>query len=206
MKPYQRIFDKPNEEGSDEKGKLESNEPANPEMKMNQQNNQLETVILSGIQFKGDINGSHDLFLNGEISGTVELQARLFVGQTGRIKGEVKAESIIIEGEVEGTFSAKERIEIRDGGKCMGDLFSPSVKISDKAFFEGQVTMKSREHHGDAENESDNTKTKSRGKKDSDDAKDEVSKIKVVDNVSSSTAKKSETESTKISKPADSNS
>ena len=82
MKPYQRIFDKPNDEEAD---KLDSNEPDNPEFKMNQQNNQLETVILSGIQFKGDINGSHDLFLNGEICGTVELQARLFVGQTGRI-------------------------------------------------------------------------------------------------------------------------
>lgn len=178
MKPYQRIFDKPNEEGED---KLDNMEPDNPEFKMNQQNNQLETVILSGIQFKGDINGSHDLFLNGEISGTVELQARLFVGQTGRIKGEVKAESVIIEGEVEGTFSAKERIEIRDGGKCLGDLFSPSVKISDKAFFEGRVTMKSMEHNTAPEKAVENVKEKPRSKFDHDDVREEPPKIKVVD-------------------------
>jgi cytoskeletal protein CcmA (bactofilin family) len=194
MKPYQRIFDKPNDEDID---KSDNIEPANPELKMNQQNNQLETVVLSGIQFKGDINGSHDLFLNGEISGTVELQARLFVGQTGRIKGEVKAESIIIEGEVEGTFSAKESIEIRDGGKCMGDLFSPSVKISDKAFFEGRVTMKSMEHNTPPEKAVEPVKEKPRSKYESDEPKEEISKIKVVDATPTVSSKKSFTESTK---------
>lgn len=147
MKSYQRIFDKPKEK-EELTPSFNSNEnnvftqpPKIESGKMTSTKNQLETVILAGISFSGDIKGTHDLFLNGSIDGTVTLNSRLFVGQTGKLKGEVEAESIIIEGEVEGTMTATERIEIRDGGKCIGDVFSPSVMISDKAFFEGRVSM-----------------------------------------------------------------
>jgi cytoskeletal protein CcmA (bactofilin family) len=144
MKKYQKIF---------EKGKKEEEPPmmndlhANNEIEPEQQRytaktpKQVETVILSGMKFRGDIQGSHNLFLNGEFDGTIDLNALLFVGQSGKLVGEVKAERVIIEGEVQGTITANEKIELREGGKCKGDILAPSVMISDKAFFQGQVTM-----------------------------------------------------------------
>ncbi|MBD3291179.1 hypothetical protein GF337_20425 [candidate division KSB1 bacterium] len=118
---------------------------------------QLETVVLNGIYFSGDIKGAHDIYLNGEFEGTIELSARLYVGQTGKLQGEVKAENIIIEGEVKGTLEAEEKMEVRDGGICNGDILAPSVMISDKAFFQGKVTMTE-------EKEEDNEKIKQEAK------------------------------------------
>lgn len=103
--------------------------------------NQLQTVILSGIRFTGDIEGSHDLYLNGEFEGKINISAMVFVGQAGRLVGEVNAENVIVEGEVDGMLTAKERVVIHDGGRCKGDIFAPSVMISDKAFFQGQIKM-----------------------------------------------------------------
>lgn len=99
------------------------------------------TAIFEGIRVKGDVKGSHNLFLNGEFEGTIDLTALLLVGKTGKLKGKVKAEYVIIEGEVEGKVMAKEKVELRDGGKYKGEILAPAVMISDNSFFDGIVQM-----------------------------------------------------------------
>ena len=99
------------------------------------------TAIFKGISVVGDVKGSHNLYLNGEFEGKMDLTALLLVGKTGKFKGTVKAECVIIEGEVEGKVIAKEKVELRDTGKYKGEIVAPSVMISDKAFFDGNVKM-----------------------------------------------------------------
>ncbi len=173
MKKYQ-LFDKKKE---DEKIMMGTQELEQHE-KDRAANKQLETVILNGIHFSGDIKGGHDIYLNGEFEGTIELSALLYVGQTGKLRGEIKAENIIIEGDVEGTLKADEKLEVRDGGKCNGDIHAPSVLISDKAFFQGQVTMTRDEKDDSNKKRVKDTKTVSFQK--SEDTEEPV--ITVVDN------------------------
>lgn len=99
------------------------------------------TAIFDGISVTGNIKGSHNLFLNGQFEGTIDLTALLLVGKTGKLKGKVKAEYVIIEGEVEGKVIAHEKVELRDGGKYKGEILAPSVMISDNSFFDGIVQM-----------------------------------------------------------------
>ena len=99
------------------------------------------TAIFEGISVVGSVKGSHNLYLNGEFEGTIELTTLFLVGKTGRFKGEVKAEYDIIEGEVEGKVMANEKVELLEGGKYKGEILAPSVMISDKAFFDGSVKM-----------------------------------------------------------------
>jgi cytoskeletal protein CcmA (bactofilin family) len=148
MKKYQKMFEKIKKE--DQTTGIEEDHTGGemediPKSYMQKSEKQVETVILAGMRFHGDVKGSHNLFLNGEFDGTVDLRALLFIGQSGRLVGEVKAERVIIEGEVEGTITANDKIELREGGKCKGDILAPSVMISDKAFFQGQVTMTTEE-------------------------------------------------------------
>ena len=103
------------------------------------------TAIFEGISVKGNVNGSHNLFLDGEFEGIIDLTALLLVGKTGKLKGEVKAQYVIIEGEVEGKVTAKEKVELRDTAKYRGEIFAPAVMISDNAFFDGSVRMQKNE-------------------------------------------------------------
>jgi cytoskeletal protein CcmA (bactofilin family) len=107
------------------------------------------TVVFEGIHIVGDVKGSHNYYLNGELEGTIDLSAMLIVGRSGRFKGEAKTQNVIIEGEFEGKLTAKERVEVRDTGKFVGDILAPAVLVSDKAFFQGNVTM-AREGGGDS--------------------------------------------------------
>jgi cytoskeletal protein CcmA (bactofilin family) len=99
------------------------------------------TAIYDGLSIVGNVKGGHNLYLNGEFEGTIDLSALLLVGKTGKLKGKVKAEYVIIEGEVEGKVIAKEKVELRDGGKYKGEILAPSVKISDNSYFDGIVQM-----------------------------------------------------------------
>ncbi len=99
------------------------------------------TAIFDGISVVGNVKGSHNLYLNGQFEGTIDLTALLLVGKTGKLKGKVKAEYVIIEGEVEGKVVAHEKVELRDGGKYKGEILAPAVMISDNSFFDGVVQM-----------------------------------------------------------------
>jgi cytoskeletal protein CcmA (bactofilin family) len=109
------------------------------------------TAIFDGFSVTGNIKGSHNLYLNGQFEGTIDLTALLLVGKTGKLKGKVKAEYVIIEGEVEGKVIAHEKVELRDGGKYKGEILAPSVMISDNSFFDGIVQMLKKEEKEEEE-------------------------------------------------------
>ena len=99
------------------------------------------TIILEGMHLEGQVKGTHDLYLAGNLKGNVDVVELVKVGKSGRFEGELKAKTIIIEGEVNGKITAKEKVEIHASGHLKGDIISPSILISHQAFFEGNVTM-----------------------------------------------------------------
>ena len=99
------------------------------------------TVVFEGIRIVGDVKGSHNYYLNGDLEGKINLSAMLIIGRSGKFSGEAKAENVVVEGEFEGKLTAKEKVEIRDTGQFVGDIWAPSVLVSDKAYFQGKVTM-----------------------------------------------------------------
>lgn len=181
MKINQKIFDKGQKDDIGKESNMEKNfniSTSTPNATVTD-----STMIFEGIRFVGDITGSHDLYLNGEFEGSVNLSANMTIGRTGKFKGEIKAQKVMIEGDVEGKVEASEKVELRDGAKFNGDSSSPSIMISDQAFFQGNVKMVS-------ENQSSSTIAKRDSSlKDFDKDKSSDSKIKVVDDVSSSSEK-----------------
>lgn len=99
------------------------------------------TKISKETRMVGQIEGNQDFDLNGEMEGTINVQARVTVGKSGRFKGELKAQNIIIEGKVTGKINAGKRVEIRRSGECRGEISTPSIVIAENALFEGKVTM-----------------------------------------------------------------
>ncbi len=99
------------------------------------------TIIFEGITMKGDVKGTHNYYLAGEFEGTLELSALLIIGKTGKFKGTAKVNEAVIEGHFEGSLTASEKVDVNDTGHFIGDILTPSVKVSNKAYFEGKVSM-----------------------------------------------------------------
>ena len=94
------------------------------------------------IVIKGELNGSEDLTIEGQMEGKIDLKEHvLTIGPNGKIKAQVFAKALIVLGEVNGTVTASEKIEICDGGSVDGDIVSPRVAIAEGAHFRGSVDM-----------------------------------------------------------------
>jgi len=98
--------------------------------------------IGKSVVIKGELNGSEDLTIDGQVEGKIELKDHvLTIGQNGKIKAHVFAKTLIVLGEVSGNVTASEKVEIRDGGSVDGDIVSPRVAIAEGAHFRGSVDM-----------------------------------------------------------------
>ena len=104
----------------------------------------LEKTVNIGksVIIKGELNGSEDLTIEGQVEGKIELRQNvLTIGPNGKIKAQVFAKSVIILGEVTGNVTATEKVDIRDNGSVDGDIAAPRVAIAEGAHFRGSIDM-----------------------------------------------------------------
>jgi cytoskeletal protein CcmA (bactofilin family) len=98
--------------------------------------------IGKSVVIKGELSGSEDLTIEGQVEGKIELRQNLLtIGPNARIKAQVFAKTVVVEGQVHGNISAGERIDIRDKGVVEGNLAAPRVAIADGAHFRGSIDM-----------------------------------------------------------------
>ena len=106
--------------------------------------------IGKSVQIRGELTGSEDLYLDGEIEGTIDLRDHsLIIGPNGRIKAGITARDLVVHGRVEGNVTATGRVELRKSCTLMGDVSTQRIVIEDGAFFKGAIDIKEK----DARNE-----------------------------------------------------
>ena len=102
------------------------------------------TIVNIGksVVINGELSGSEDLTLEGQVEGKIELRQNvLTIGANGKIKAQVFAKAVIILGEVTGNVTATEKVDIRDNGSVDGDIAAPRVAIAEGAHFRGSIDM-----------------------------------------------------------------
>jgi cytoskeletal protein CcmA (bactofilin family) len=98
--------------------------------------------IGKSVVIKGELNGSEDLTIEGQVEGKIELRQNvLTIGPNGKIKAQLFAKAVIILGEVTGNVTATEKVDIRDNGSVDGDIAAPRVAIAEGAHFRGSIDM-----------------------------------------------------------------
>jgi cytoskeletal protein CcmA (bactofilin family) len=118
--------------------------------------------IGKSVVIKGELSGSEDLTIEGQVDGKIELRQNvLTIGPNGKIKAQVFAKSVIILGEVTGNVTASEKVDIRDNGSVDGDIAAPRVAIAEGAHFRGSIDM---QRTGAATGKAADQKEKAEGK------------------------------------------
>ena len=98
--------------------------------------------IGKSVIIKGELSGSEDLAIEGQVEGKIELRQNILtIGANGKIKAQIFAKQVIVFGEVIGNITASEKVDIRDNGSVDGDLTSPRVAIAEGAHFRGSIDM-----------------------------------------------------------------
>jgi cytoskeletal protein CcmA (bactofilin family) len=94
------------------------------------------------IVIKGDISGSENVYVDGELEGSVELiDGNFTVGPDGRIRANVRAGSIVVHGRVDGNLYGLERVDLKRSAVLVGDIYTPRIAIEEGASLKGSVLI-----------------------------------------------------------------
>lgn len=99
-------------------------------------------TIGPSIQVDGQLRGEEDLYVEGQVSGTVHLESHtLTIGSQGKVMADVYAHTIYVDGTVEGDLYGAEQVIIRRNAHVRGNVTSPRVSLEDGATFKGSIEM-----------------------------------------------------------------
>jgi cytoskeletal protein CcmA (bactofilin family) len=98
--------------------------------------------IGKSVVIKGELSGSEDLYVDGNVEGKIELRNHsLTVGPNGVIKANVTAKAVVIQGKLDGAVYASERVELRKSAAVTGDVTTQRIAIEEGAFLKGTVDV-----------------------------------------------------------------
>jgi cytoskeletal protein CcmA (bactofilin family) len=99
-------------------------------------------TVGKSLVIKGQITGGEDLYIDGEVEGTVELKDHsITVGPNGRVNANLHGKDIVVLGRIRGNVRAVDRLEIRKTGSLTGDIVTARVVIEDGAYFKGSIDI-----------------------------------------------------------------
>jgi len=99
-------------------------------------------TIGKAVRVVGQIYSKEDLFVDGDLEGTVEaLEHKLTIGPNGTVHASVKAREVVALGTIQGNVEATDKIEIRKDAKLVGDIKTARIIIEDGAYFKGSIDI-----------------------------------------------------------------
>ena len=98
-------------------------------------------VIGSSMTVKGEVHSREELYIDGEVQGSIELQHRLTIGPNGKIRATVKAREVVVQGSIQGNVQASEKIILREKASLVGDIKTAGIVIEDGAYFKGSIDI-----------------------------------------------------------------
>ena len=99
------------------------------------------TLISAGTTIKGDISSNADLRIDGTIIGNINSNAKIVIGSSGVVEGDIFGNLADIVGKTSGTIKVKELLQLR--GECVvnGNIYAGKLQVEPSATFNGQCHM-----------------------------------------------------------------
>jgi cytoskeletal protein CcmA (bactofilin family) len=101
-----------------------------------------QASIGKAVKINGQIFSKEDLYVDGDVEGTIELQDhRLTIGPNGKVHSSVKAREVVVLGNIQGNVDASDKLEIRKDARLVGDIKTARIIIEDGAYFKGSIDI-----------------------------------------------------------------
>ena len=98
-------------------------------------------MIGVGTTIEGSINSSENIRFDGNLVGNLNTKGKVFVGQTGKVSGEIRCKNCEVEGIVDGKIVVEELLSLRSMSKLYGEIKTGKLAIEPGATFTGKCDM-----------------------------------------------------------------
>jgi cytoskeletal protein CcmA (bactofilin family) len=94
------------------------------------------SILAQNLVIEGSVQSDSEVQIDGLVRGDVRVE-RLTIGETGRVEGQVAAETAEVRGRVAGGITAKQ-VRLHSTASVEGDITAEQLAIEPGASFEGR--------------------------------------------------------------------
>src|SRR5687768_3678119 len=87
-------------------------------------NGKSATLISTGSTLEGDLKSENDLRIDGTIKGNVICSAKIIIGASGLVEGNIDGLQADVSGKVNGNIQVKELLQLRDQCSVEGNIMA----------------------------------------------------------------------------------
>lgn len=97
--------------------------------------------LFEGTLIQGDISTKTDFRLDGTLVGNYSSSAKLVIGPSGEVNGNINCKNLDIEGKFKGKLQVKELLAIKAKAHIEGEVQAGRLSVEPGAIFEATCTM-----------------------------------------------------------------
>ena len=101
----------------------------------------LNSTIGEGSSFEGKFYISGSLRIDGKFEGEIKTDDELVVGESGKVKTNIEARSVVVAGTVVGNITAREEVKLLETAKVLGDVIAPAIQIQRGVIMQGNIKI-----------------------------------------------------------------
>lgn len=98
-------------------------------------------ALAKGTVVEGSIRCDSDLRVDGVIKGKLICQAKVIIGPTGAVEGEIRCQNAVIEGRFKGNLQVSELLNVRETAEVDGEITTNKLLVQSGARFNVSCKM-----------------------------------------------------------------
>jgi len=98
-------------------------------------------MIGVGTTIEGTISSNENIRFDGILIGNLNTKGKVFIGQSGKVNGEIRCKNCEVEGVIDGKVIVEELLSLRSMCKLFGDIKTGKLAIEPGATFTGKCDM-----------------------------------------------------------------
>jgi cytoskeletal protein CcmA (bactofilin family) len=98
--------------------------------------------LVRGTTVEGSITAESDIRIDGTIRGTLTCSAKVIIGPSGLVDGEVKCQNAVIEGKFYGKLKVSDLLSVKESAEVVGDVITSKLSVAPGAIFDVTCKMK----------------------------------------------------------------
>ncbi len=97
--------------------------------------------LVQGTVLEGTIKSENDIRIDGALKGNLICNAKVIIGPSGKVEGEVNCIDAVIEGQFDGNIEVKELLNVRKTAKVTGDVVYGKLIVEGGSVFNVSCSM-----------------------------------------------------------------
>ena len=98
-------------------------------------------MIGVGTTIEGSISSSENIRFDGNLIGNLNTNGKVFIGQSGKVSGEIRCKNCEVEGVIDGKIIVTELLSLRSMSKVFGEIKTGKLAIEPGAILTGKCDM-----------------------------------------------------------------